>query len=292
MKSKAFIQIIGISATAVMVLGAASAFAGDSVANSNTADLRPVWMSDQSVYSDSSAFLYSDQDPSFLPQSLRQQIQANHSVQAVEDQYIARARDYQMRQDYGIASQTDEGSYVADVSAMGRSMFAAARLAPLRAYQQNFANAEKDGQVSKPVAAVGGVVAMGSGTPILFDLGNGARAVWSGDLLNEHGELNLFSPIMNAHLEMNMKIAAQDPTQPLDPNAAAERYKVSVNREIAFDVSSSIIYGSTSNSFVASLSRPLAPHLSGNVSTTRPAGDNPSGSPSEVAGGISYGMTF
>ena len=289
MKSKGFIQITGFFALSSLVaLSAACAFA----ASSEDADFRPVWMADQAVYSQNSALLYSDQNPSFMPQTLSQQMLSNHAVQDIEQQYLARTRDYDMRKNSGIATTVDEGSYVSDVTSMGKSMYTAARMTPLRQYQQGFHDSASQGGVSKPVAVVGTAVALGSGTPIPIDLGDDTRCTWVGDLLNQHGELNLVSPFLNAHVEMNMKDAAQDPSQPLDPTGDAERYKVSVNREVAFQVTSSVTYGSSSSSFAASLSRPIISNLSGSVNTTRPVGESLSGSPAQVAGGLSYGLTF
>lgn len=242
------------------------------------ADLRPAWAAEKALPANSS-LLYSTRDPSFLGPDFSTRIFGQRANQLKQD-YEDRNRDYDMRASYGLNNQIDEQNHNQSMKEIGRNVIFAARSSQGQVFARNFREAERDGDVSKPVQIVGGAAALGMGTPVDLKLGQDAKATWHGDALRKHGQLDLRASDLYASLEMDGK------------SDASEHYKFTVNKPLALNLSSQVVYGGTSNTVNASLSRPIIDNVSGTVGTTMPAGNSPTGTPTQETVGLSYGLRF
>jgi hypothetical protein len=260
--------------TLLLGLGCASVLADDSEG------LRPSWSAGQYQLPANSSILFSGQDPSFLSPKFGSHILGQKRTNELKDDYQSRNRDYDMRTSYGIATQNDEIIHQQAMKDMGRVVLFAAKNSQGQALGQNVAQSERNGDVSQPLIYVGAAASLGMGTPIDLKLGENSKATWHGDAMQRHGQIDLKSADMLATVEMS--------GQP----SATERYKVSVNKPLVLSLNSSVMYGGTSNTVNASLSRPIVDRLSGSVGTTLPTGGNPTGAVAQETVTLSYGLRF
>jgi hypothetical protein len=289
-------RIIQFTALSLAILlGSVSAFAED-VSRDPSAieemDLRPTWMENQYILSPNASVLFMNHDPGFYGTDYTAKYFGKKNMDSYTQQYQDRTRDYDMRATYGLNTTVDQQTYTNDISALAKSMAFSAKNTYSGIYGKGFAQGEKNGDVDQTIVTAGGVGAIVSGATIPFKLGGDSKGTWSGDAINQRGQLNVMSPVVNARVDICVKNPSADASQPLSPDAALERYKVSLSKPLPFELNSAFTYGSTSNSYQASLSRQIYDHISGGVGATRPAGDNYSGAPSEETVNLSYGIRF
>jgi hypothetical protein len=233
------------------------------------------------------------QNPAYMGPDFQTKILGQKNIDQLKLDYLNQTRDYNMRAAYGLNTTVDEQNYETNMQGFGHQVIGAARNTQAQHYAQNARTAEDNGQVSQPLVYGGAVAAFGMGTPVSIKLGNESKATWNGDLLRQHGQLDVQCPIVTAKLEIDARTAAQDPSVGLNPDGGtAERYRMSLNRALPLKFNSSVVYGSTSSSLHAILSHPIVDHLGASVDTIRPVGENISGSPAGETLALSYGLVF
>jgi hypothetical protein len=292
MRLVSFSQIAGLSAL-LAIQALCCAFAPTASAD-DAADIRPTWMGDANHAPPANmSVLSSTQAPSFLGPDFQTKLLGQKNIDNLKQDYLNQNRDYDMRQSYGLNTTVDEQTHENNMQGFGHQVLGAARNTTAQQYARNAKTAEDNGEVSQPLVYGGAVVAFGMGTPVSLKLGKESKATWNGDLMRQHGQLDVQSPIVGARFEIDAKTAAQDPTVGLSPDGSTpERYRVSLNRPLPLKFNSSVVYGSTSSSFHANLSHPIIDHIGASIDTVRPVGENISGAPPGETVGLSYGLVF
>lgn len=224
-----------------------------------------------------SSILNSLTTPSYIPLDTSIQVLGQKNIPRLQQDYINQTRDYDMRQSYGLNSTVDEQTYIANMQGFGRQVIGAARNNEASEYASTAKTSQDNGDIAQPLVYAGAVGAFGMGTPVKTEA-LGSKIVWNGDAMRQHGELNVTNPLLNTRFEIDQ---ANNP----------EHYRTTVSRALPLDFSSSLIYGSTTSSLHASLSRPLWGHIAASVDTTMPVGTAPNMAPGATCG-LSYGVVF
>lgn len=267
-------KIVFISLSSLFLLSAVSAFADQS------ADLRPNWGSAQEDLPANSSFLFSNSDPAFVGHRFGTQVISPRKAAELRQDLENRNRDYEMRSAYGIATQNDERDHNDQMKQVGKNLIFEARNSQTQTFGKNFRRAEDNGEISKPIVIVGGAASVVMGAPVDVKLGEEAKATWHGDLMQKHGQIDVVSKDVSATVEMSGK------------SDVPEHYIVSVSKPLPLNVGSSVVYGGTSNTVTASLSRQVINRVTASVGASYPAGTSPTGAPPQATAGLNYGLNF
>lgn len=133
-------------------------------------------------------------------------------------------------------------------------------------------------QLAKPLSVVATAAAIYSGKPVSLRLSERSALSAATDVPHDRASLALTSPLINTSVDF-MTRGQRDPnSDPLNPVPVEEAYRLSVSRSLpVLDLHSGVSYAGTTGAMTTSLSKQLAPHLSGSVSSTRQRAGNAEG---------------
>jgi hypothetical protein len=218
----------------------------------------------------------------------------NHNALDLRQKYDDMNRDYEMRQAYGLNTVADSVGHNSQVSDLGRDAMQRTAAYQGQQAQASVASNPNMQPLVVPATVVGGAAALyrGSGVNVINSGNIKLRAKAS--VRNQTTGLELISPIVHGSVDMTMTApTTADTYAPLDPMARIERYRLSLTRNLPFDVSSGVYYGTTTSTMSASLSRKITDHLTAVVDTAKTM--DPSLeviSPSEQSLRLLYGLRF
>jgi hypothetical protein len=187
--------------------------------------------------------------------------------------YRDRFRDFELRARYGLLDPEQERKYQEEQRNFSRDVFVAVRSRQLTQKRKEIRRAAERIDVARePFAVLAFLLGIYSGEPVDLKVNDDTGIRARSNMKDSQGELHLRSPLLNGSFEMSAKSPEErDPfaALPDDPIQRAERYKLSVSRDLPLDFSSGMTYGSTTRSVTASVSRPLSDHLTWELGTTR-----------------------
>ena len=134
---------------------------------------------------------------------------------------------------------------------------------------------ENIGRLKGPLGFIFGIAAIYNGVPVQWKMTDDARFSASTQK-GKSAQCQVATPILTGTFEFSSEAAAQssplDPT-PADPLYHPERYKVGASRSLSFwDLSSSVSYGSSTESLTTALSKKLTTHVTASVEQVHPLG--------------------
>src|SRR6185437_4160399 len=167
-------------------------------------DIRPVWAtSGQMDVPLNSSILFSNQNPTYIAPAFGSQLIGQKRVNELNQDYEDRNRNYEMRSNYGIATQGDEMDHENSMKDMAHSVVNSAKNAQIQPYGQNVDQAQKQGDISQPLIYAGGAVGIASGTPVKVKLGHDTQASVSANAMNRQSQLDLKTSDVTASARMD-----------------------------------------------------------------------------------------
>ncbi len=207
-------------------------------------------------------------------------------------------RDYDMRHTYGLSSAfgVDDQNHMNQMGDLGHDAMQRAESYQGEKAKTSVTTNPNMQPLMAPAAVVGGAAALyrGSGVNVINQGDYKLRAKAS--LRNQTTGLELSSPVVHGSVDMTMTAPSNvDPNSPppLDPSARTERYRLSLSRNLPFDISSGFNYGTTTSTMSASLSRKLTKSLTAVVGASKTMDPTvESITPSEQSLRLMYGLNF
>lgn len=237
-----------------------SAFAGDV-----TTQNKPVWAAPAQdvLYAPNCSIL--DSTPANAP-GAPQSMQFLNSKQSLEMQqrYQDMNRNYEMKQNYGIATAADEQSHADDVHNFAHYVYG-----ELRGYQAQTNgqriqdNVEADPTLSvieKPVSFIGAGVSMYQGNAVKMKVTDDTKIQANANVPHQNGQVAVISPYVTA--SVNVDLNGTDPNTGITP----ERYRVNMSRSLPiWNLTSGVSYLGTSACVDTSISKNITRNLSASV---------------------------
>lgn len=172
-------------------------------------------------------------------------------------QWSARMEQFEMRERHHLAGQGEELELARSNRTTGslflRSLFASRLRDGLKRAE---AKSDPVRAITRTNEKLDFMANTGMKLEVAPDVNFGSKA----DLLRQQGRVWMTSPWLNGSVDFRVgaeaeKVVAGMPTR-------NERYRVSFERSLPWEMQSNLSYGGTSQTMTTSLSRPLAPHLS------------------------------
>jgi hypothetical protein len=247
-------------------------------------NLSPRWLSQYqlagaSIAAPNSSFL-SDTRSEALRSEFNEELKSlvidNGQAAAWHEQYLAMNRDYEMRQRAGIVSSYNDQVHTGAMAGFSNGVFQ-----EMQKHVQSEAGMRAERVAKKSdvivVASAPAVVAAGIyiGRPIRVKVADDTRLALSTDFRGHTGSLEFTSPSLYGALQFRPLAAASRDYNPgagvdfgkmMEMQRAVdfseERYQLTVQRSLPiFNLSSAVLYGSSSNAEAGSLSKQLTDHI-------------------------------
>jgi hypothetical protein len=123
----------------------------------------------------------------------------------------------------------------------------------------------------KTTAAVLAAIALaGTGQPVKVDLENDTRLIARTDISSKQGEVKLTTPWLNTGFDYQGQVPQEIAVNQTNGTTVQERFRLTADRGIpVWNLRSGVVYGGTTNTVSATLTKPLAPGLSAAVSSSQ-----------------------
>jgi len=175
----------------------------------------------------------------------------------MREQWAQRMQKFEMRERHHLAGQNEEMELADSNWNMGRTFLRSLLATHLR---DGLKKAEKNSEpvrvVSKASEKLDFIANTGVNVQVAPEVKFGSKA----DIIRQRGRLWMNSPWLNGAVDFQVGSEAENAVAGMP--VRNERYKVSFNRSLPFELQSGLVYGGTSQTMTTSLSRPLAPNLS------------------------------
>jgi hypothetical protein len=183
----------------------------------------------------------------------------NHARLGTEmhEQWSQRMQKLEMRERHHLAGQNEELEMANSNRQMGRTFLRSLLATHLR---DGLKSAEKNSDpvraVSKASEKLDFIANTGVNVEVAPEVKFGSRA----DIIRQRGRLWMNSPWLNGAVDFQVGGDAENAVAGMP--VRNERYRVSFDRSLPFELQSGVVFGATSQTMTTSLSRPLAPNLS------------------------------
>lgn len=214
--------------------------------------------------------------------ALRDEIMTPRMASEIRQQYEDMSRNYELRAAYGLTDLEEQRSHVGRVKDFTRNVLSQVRAYHVKENMERLREASERNenlkQLAKPLSVVATAAAIYSGKPVSLRLSERSALSAATDVPHDRASLALTSPLINTSVDF-MTRGQRDPnSDPLNPVPVEEAYRLSVSRSLpVLDLHSGVSYAGTTGAMTTSLSKQLAPHLSGSVSSTRQRAGNAEG---------------
>ncbi len=272
---------------------------GVSTAGWSAPDLRPQWAFEEIHVNPNDPFL-SNRSYRNQQDTLIDQILDPASEREMRLRYEQMSLKYEAKRNAGLFTTTHEQAQVDEVNSYRDDLKSSIRNYHIHQGTEKAKEAAyADENVSKlktPIAVILGLVAVYNGEPVKMKVAPETLVQAKTDK-GRAAQLNVSSPIVNSSFEMSSNAPTSTTTfeeLPPDPVNRPERYKFGLSRELGFlDLSTSVTYGSTTDSVMTTISKPLFANTTCYVDEIQPLAPETSNvREPEVRVRLAYGMTF
>ncbi len=246
--------------------------------------LRPAWTSSYQVFVGGTlgelpnASYLSSRDPKSIFSWDLDLLDAHRGNQ-LRQQYFDMTRDYEMRRHSGLVNITQEGDQIKRMSSFGKGMWDEIQNRKITATQVKVERRatkfiERNETVKTMLAPAAVIVGVYIGKPVKIRITEETRMAVRADVRGQTGGLELHSPVGFGGFEYRPNAASRDIASPSAVNFgesmnlgravdfSQEKYQFTVMRELpVLKVNSSVLYGSSSNAVVSTLSKSIFNHI-------------------------------
>ena len=204
--------------------------------------------------------------------------------------YFDEVRNYEYRSQYSLVTKEEEEAHTRQMRRFSDNIVSKVKDYQQKGYIDKASKFAQNDPYLRELAKPGGILAFVAGAyfgqEIKFKLGEQTRMSAKSKLKEKEGGMSLQSPVVNAGVDISGKAPETRDAFHTEPG---ERYSVNVNRSIPIvDVTSTVSYGSSSQTMNAALSRPIVANLTAVVDTTRQVKTRQS----EQTARLLYGLSF
>jgi hypothetical protein len=282
---------IGITVAASLVAGSTSGWASP--------EIRPRWAFEQLHANPNETFL-SNQDFRIKSDNPLERLLDPAQKREMRLRYEQMSRKYETARNYGLYTTTHEQAEMDEVNSYRDDLRSSVQSYQIRQGTEKAKDAAlADENISKfkgPIALILGLVAVYNGAPVNMKVAPETHLQAKTDK-GKSAQFNVSSPVVNSSFEM----ASSAPTSttafdelPKDPSNRPERYKFGLSRELGMlDLTTSVTYGSTTDSVMSSLAKPLLPNTTCYLDEIQPLAPGSSNvREPEVRVRLAYGLNF
>jgi hypothetical protein len=175
----------------------------------------------------------------------------------MHEQWSQRMQKFEMRERHNLAGQNEELEVAKSNRKMGRTFLRSLVATHLR---DGLKKAEKSSEPVKAISKASEKLDFIANTGVNVEVAPEVKFGSKADIIRQRGRLWMNSPWLNGAVDFQVGGDAESAVA--GTPVRNERYKVSFDRSLPFELQSGVVFGGTSQTMTTSVSRPLAPNLS------------------------------
>lgn len=285
-----------MTASSLVLVSIITVDAGAAVKTKTQPLLKPAWSNGEVLQQEANLSFLSDVQAREEAELTSDDLIDPKKSQELRTEYDVVSRQFELQRNFQSGAGTPEREEYRWASAFSMKAIGEIRNTQLRKFRQFHKLFLGDFFLKGPLSVALAIAAAGTGAPFKGELAPDARVTAFANLPHQTTYVELGSPWLNGsfsyyggpHATLGSWAAG-----PPDYISRSERYRFSLSRTLpVWNLGSDVVYGGSSNTVTASVSKRITPHLSAAVASRHPVDSSSTISKAEETVRMEYKVSF